>query len=208
LSIFDNDESSLSKSGKTHLLENKPHRRHEKKENHFRSRRRRQDSNTNDQQIEQLWVARQRAHGAFNLAEALASQMAAFGRPPHRTEGSMLQHFQRCLRGVPSRLEESWKRFVHLFLDSVVQLFTSLVSFMPIASSMAFDEIVPWTCSLVEDIARQRKTWAKQTARPKCMDLTLILEVFLVRFGSSAIPNLKNISIRSGSGPRVAKTLI
>ena len=46
-------------------------------------------------------------------------------------------------------------------------LFTSLVSFMPIASFMAFDEIVPRTCSLLEGIARQRKTWATQKSKTK-----------------------------------------
>ena len=40
----------------------------------------------------------------------------------------------------------------------------------------------------------------------KCKDVTTIWEVFLLRFGSVAIPNLTHISSWSKSGPRVAKT--
>ena len=71
---------------------------------------------------------------------------------------------------------------------------------------MAFDEIVPWTCSLLEGMARQVKTWATYKSKTKMhgsyIDVGGIPDPFRVR------RNLKNITIWSGSGPRVAKTLI
>jgi hypothetical protein len=90
--------------------------------------------------------------------------MAAFGRPPHHTEGSMLQICQCCLRGVPIRLEWSWKRFVHLFLDSVVHAFH-------VASIVHADRVIHGvrrnSRSLLEGIARQRKHWANQKSKTK-----------------------------------------
>jgi hypothetical protein len=56
---------------------------------------------------------------------------------------------------------------------------------MPIALFMAFDEIVPCTCSLLERIARQRKTWANKKNKIEMygsyIDLGSISDPFRVR---------------------------
>ena len=52
------------------------------------------------------------------------------------------------------------------------------------------------------------KAWATQKKLTEMHGSHIDFGVCLIRFGSVAIPNLKNISIRAGAGPRVAKTLI
>ena len=50
------------------------------------------------------------------------------------------------------------------------------------------------------------KAWPTRENLTEMLGLYIDFEVFLVRFGPVAIPNLKNSSIRSGAGPRVETT--